>query len=740
QKFEDPPFEEEILSFIRDFGHTGEIKVLSDVNVNHLHQPWRSFAAIINKCLSGKTTALESLHLSRAQILWGMYHNKNVDYVYLLWEDLVYQVENKNSKKNNDMYYPRFTKVIVDYFMAKDQAIPRRNKKFWHYARDDFMFTTIRVISKHQDTRVYIAILPQHLTNQAMLGSKDYKTYLAYATGEKIPKPKYVKIKLILKHLPKRRLLPLLKARDSRLQQMRLNLPRRKAEQMKLATKRSLIETHSSHASGSGANEGTSSKPGVPNVPTYGSDDEEISWKSSNEEDDDEVGLNDDDDDNDYDEDNDDDDDDADNHNDDDQEDDGQDDEDQDDVNEQTDSDNDGDDFFHPKLSTQDQKVRHSDEESDEEIQGANVKEEELDEEETNDEDEANELYRDVNVNSRVLLYVLVTTIAEPPLLSTTTLPPPPTPLITHLQQTLIPTPTTVLSSSLQDLPNFGSLFRFDHRLKTLENDFLEFKQTNQFAAAVSSIPGIVDMYLANKMNEDVKTSIQLESDRPRDESQAKNKYFLNKLDDNIKKIIKDQVKEQVKAQVSKILPKIEKTVNKQLEDEVLTCSSNESKASHVIAANLSELELKKILIDKIKSNKAIHRSDEQKNLYKALVDAYKSEKLILDTYGDIGSKRRRAGKEPESTSASKEKTSKTTGKSTEGSKSHHKSAGESAQAEEPRHTTKDLEEPAHLEFKTGVTKDQPDKETSQLPDWFHKPAKPPTPDRDWNKTFPNAH
>ncbi|GJS63035.1 hypothetical protein Tco_0677599 [Tanacetum coccineum] len=84
----------------------------------------------IQVCLNGKTTALEILRLSRAQILWGMYHNKQVDYVYLLWEDLVFQVENKNSKKTNDMYYPRFTKVIVDYFMAKDQAIPRRNKMF----------------------------------------------------------------------------------------------------------------------------------------------------------------------------------------------------------------------------------------------------------------------------------------------------------------------------------------------------------------------------------------------------------------------------------------------------------------------------------------------------------------------------------------------------------------------------------------------------------------------------------
>ncbi|GJU35521.1 hypothetical protein Tco_1183875 [Tanacetum coccineum] len=50
------------------------------------------------------------------------------------------------------------------------------------------------------------------------------------------------------------------------------------------------------------------------------------------------------------------------------------------------------------------------------------------------------------------------------------------------------------------------------------------------------------------------------------------------------------------------------------------------------------------------------------------------------------------------------------------------------------------LEEPAHQEFETGVTEDQPDEETSQLPDWFQKPAKPPTPDRDWNKTLPDAH
>ncbi|GJW40370.1 hypothetical protein Tco_0066215 [Tanacetum coccineum] len=273
-----------------------------------------------------------------------------------------------------------------------------------------------------------------------------------------------------------------------------------------------------------------------------------------------------------------------------------------------------------------------------------------------------------LNTESTSLVDVLVTTIAETPLSSATTLPPPPIPLITHLQQTPVPTPATILSSSLQDLPNFGSLFGFDHRLKTLENDFSEFKQTNQFTAAVSLISRIIDTYLANKMNEAVKTAVQLQTGRLRDEAQADNEDFINKLDDNIKKIIKEQVKEQVKGQVSKILPKIENTINEQLESEVLTCSSNESKTSHAVAANLSELELKKILIDKMESNKSIHKSDEQKNLYKALVDAYESNKRILNTYRDIvsfkrrrddedkdeepsagsnrGSKRRRAGKE----------------------------------------------------------------------------------------------
>nr|GFA88934.1 hypothetical protein [Tanacetum cinerariifolium] len=126
------------------------------------------------------------------------------------------------------------------------------------------------------------------------------------------------------------------------------------------------------------------------------------------------------------------------------------------------------------------------------------------------------------------------------------TIPPSTIPTFSYVPQAPTP-PTTAPSTFLQDLPNFGSLFGFDHRLKTLKANFSEFVQTNQFAGAVSSIPRIVERYMDQQMNKAVKVAVQLQSDRLQDEAQAENEDFINKLDENIQKIIKEQVKEQVK-------------------------------------------------------------------------------------------------------------------------------------------------------------------------------------------------
>nr|GFB87975.1 hypothetical protein [Tanacetum cinerariifolium] len=66
QSFDELPFEAEILEFLRSLGHSNEIRHLIDVNVNKLFQPWRSFGAVSNKCLTGKSSGFDSFRLSQA--------------------------------------------------------------------------------------------------------------------------------------------------------------------------------------------------------------------------------------------------------------------------------------------------------------------------------------------------------------------------------------------------------------------------------------------------------------------------------------------------------------------------------------------------------------------------------------------------------------------------------------------------------------------------------------------------
>ncbi|GJS42474.1 hypothetical protein Tco_0567517 [Tanacetum coccineum] len=142
----------QICPRVHEFGHTGEIKKITDIVVDQMHQPWRTFATIINQSLSGKTTGLDKLRLSRAQILWGMYYKKNVDYVELLWEDFTYQIDNKGHKKQDKMYYPRFTNVIIHHFLTKDKTIYKRNKIGMHTSRDDYLINTLRFISAKEES------------------------------------------------------------------------------------------------------------------------------------------------------------------------------------------------------------------------------------------------------------------------------------------------------------------------------------------------------------------------------------------------------------------------------------------------------------------------------------------------------------------------------------------------------------------------------------------------------------
>nr|GEX62127.1 hypothetical protein [Tanacetum cinerariifolium] len=273
----------------------------------------------------------------------------------------------------------------------------------------------------------------------------------------------------------------------------------------------------------------TSLKPRVPDVPTDELE-EELSWNSSDDEGaDDEEKVSDDeegDEGNDSEE--------------------GEEDDDDEDKNGKSDKEDDNEETrdeesFDPIPRTP---KSSEDEGNGKEDQGLRINEEER----LNEEEEAEELYRDVNINqgrgiqatldvedsymilnpvhpdgqqeSSSVSSQFVTSMVNPPsdagmesIFATASSSVAPlqtsTPIMTQSTIATITTishapitPTTIPSEVLQNLPTFESVFRFEVRLKSLEANFSKYIQTNPFAEAVSNILGIVHQYMNQQMTE----------------------------------------------------------------------------------------------------------------------------------------------------------------------------------------------------------------------------------------------
>nr|GEW47369.1 hypothetical protein [Tanacetum cinerariifolium] len=283
------------------------------------------------------------------------------------------------------------------------------------------------------------------------------------------------------------------------------DVQRTEAEQLKITLKRSRQEMHISQQCGS--DKGTGSKPGVPDVPSNDSE-EELSWNSSDDEDveedlekkddvDTETGKG----------------------SDEVSESEGESDE------EETRQEEEG--SFDPIPRTPEGSEEESNDEEDQELrlcEEARIQEEE----------EADELYRDVNINkgrglqvtqniedSHVTLTLVnpdgvesIFTTTSSPIVSLQT----PTPIMTRSTIATITTsseapipPTTIPSIILKNLLTFNSAFRFDERLRSLETTFSEYRQTNPFIDAVSAIPGIVQQYMTQQMTEAVREAVQIQ-------------------------------------------------------------------------------------------------------------------------------------------------------------------------------------------------------------------------------------
>ncbi|GJY86098.1 hypothetical protein Tco_0500124, partial [Tanacetum coccineum] len=660
QEFVKPPLEEEFVTFIQELGYSGKCDMLSAIHTNQMHQPWRTFAAIINRCISRKTTGLDRLREPQAQILWGMYNKKNVNYVALLWEDFMYQAENReiNSARKEHMPYPRFTKVIISHFISKDNTISMRNKINLYTIRDDSLLGTLKFVFKTQDYQQYEALISDDMINQDIKDSKAYKTY-DFATG-KVPPKKARKYKKVAS--PSRKLSPVLEEEPA-------EKPKKTKKPAKKSTTVPTIGVVVRDTPGVPVSKKKAPAKGdkVGSQPKVDSGDD-----GSNDDDSDDVTKNDDEDDND-------------------------------------------------------------DEEEEHEEEYIRTP----DSFEFNDDDEEyDELYKDVNVRSKVAEHKEVGK-GDAEMTDTT-----------HesasqeksYKQVIEDAHVTLTSSQKTEGSKQSSSISSD-----FESNFLNLDNVSPAIDEVASMMNVktpheesstpkslstCDGYPGNfycsyfaslfGFNQRVtrngfatQTALQSYAIEFKKKAQAEKEKYIDIIEKSVKEIIKDEVK----IQLPQILPKeisnfathvIQSTINESLENVVLDKSSSQPQSTYEAAASLTKFELKKILLDNLEKSKSYRAAEQHRDLYDALIKSYQLNKDLFDSYGKTYSlKRCREDKDKDEDPPAGSDQGLTKGRKSK-----------SMQAEEPVFETADTKMPQDQGDNLGNTKDQPK---------IAKAGKPPT-------------
>ncbi|GKA48485.1 retrovirus-related pol polyprotein from transposon TNT 1-94, partial [Tanacetum coccineum] len=178
--------DDDTLTFLTDLGYKGLLYKHTKMFVDHMHQPWRTLAAIINKCLSGKTTSNDKLRKSIIDIPWGMFYRENVDYPELIWEDFAFQIDHKKEKKSRrkTMPFPRFTKVIINHFLKQHKSLSNLKYQHYHIIKDDGIVSRLKFVKIGEDYQEYGLVIPDVMLNNAIKQSESYQMFIKYSTGD----------------------------------------------------------------------------------------------------------------------------------------------------------------------------------------------------------------------------------------------------------------------------------------------------------------------------------------------------------------------------------------------------------------------------------------------------------------------------------------------------------------------------------------------------------------------------
>nr|GEV34998.1 putative reverse transcriptase domain-containing protein [Tanacetum cinerariifolium] len=131
--FIDVPDDDTTLAFLIKLGYKGPLYNHTNMFVDHIHQPWRTLAVIINKCPSGKT-------------------------------------------------------VIINHFLKQHDSLSNLKFQHSHTIKDDGIVCRLKFVRIGKDYPEYRLPIPETMLTEAIKQFESYRMFIKYSTGQIRPK------------------------------------------------------------------------------------------------------------------------------------------------------------------------------------------------------------------------------------------------------------------------------------------------------------------------------------------------------------------------------------------------------------------------------------------------------------------------------------------------------------------------------------------------------------------------
>ncbi|GJV18679.1 hypothetical protein Tco_1367699 [Tanacetum coccineum] len=143
EEFTEVQDDDATLTFLIDLGCKCPLHKYTNMYADHMHQPWRTLAAIINKCLFGKTASNDRLRKSRISII---------------------------------------------HFLSQHKSLFNLKYQHYHTIKDDGIVSRLKFVRIGEDYQEYGLAIPNMMLNDAIKQSESYQMFLKYSTGQIPPK------------------------------------------------------------------------------------------------------------------------------------------------------------------------------------------------------------------------------------------------------------------------------------------------------------------------------------------------------------------------------------------------------------------------------------------------------------------------------------------------------------------------------------------------------------------------